>query len=53
MIACLSPLDDYLDENISTLQYASRAQNISNVPIINQDPRLRLIADQKKQIERL
>ena len=53
MIACLSPLDDYLDENISTLQYASRAQNISNVPIINQDPRLRLIADQKRQIERL
>ena len=25
MVACLSPLDDYLDENFSTLNYASRA----------------------------
>ena len=53
MIACLSPLDDYLDENMSTLNYASRAQNISNLPIINQDPRLKIIQDQKKTIERL
>jgi kinesin family protein 4/21/27 len=35
MIACLSPLDDYVEENLSTLNYASRAQNISNIPVIN------------------
>lgn len=53
MIACLSPLDDFLDENMSTLNYASRAYNISNLPIINQDPRLKIIQEQKKTIERL
>jgi hypothetical protein len=53
MLACLSPLDDYLDENVSTLQYASRAQNISNVPVVNEDPRLKMIGEQKRLIERL
>ncbi|CDW90813.1 kinesin motor domain containing protein [Stylonychia lemnae] len=53
MIACITPLDDYLDENISTLNYASRASHISNVPTINQDPKLKLINEQKRMIERL
>eukprot|EP00347_Sterkiella_histriomuscorum_P020722 403336729 len=53
MIACITPLDDYIDENVSTLNYASRAQNISNVPMINQDPKLKLIQEQKRMIERL
>ena len=30
MIACLHPSDKYLDENISTLQYASKAASIAN-----------------------
>jgi kinesin family protein 4/21/27 len=50
MIACLSPLNDYIDENFSTLNYASRAQNISNLPVVNQDPRLKTIQEQKKTI---
>jgi hypothetical protein len=37
MIACLSPLDMFVDENISTLNYATRAQKIHNVPHINID----------------
>ena len=53
MVACLTPLNDYLDENISTLSYASKASHISNIPIINQDPKLKLINDQRHTIERL
>lgn len=53
MIACLTPLDDFIDENISTLSYASKASHISNVPTINQDPKLKLINDQRKTIDRL
>lgn len=43
MIACVTPLDDFADENISTLNYASLASHISNLPTINQDPKLKLI----------
>lgn len=53
MIACITPLDDFVDENITTLNYASRASHISNAPTINQDPKLKLINDQKRMIERL
>ena len=35
MIACLAPIDEYVEENLSTLNYASRAAYISNVPTIN------------------
>ena len=44
-IACLSPSDRYLDENISTLKYASKASQISNIPVKNVDPKLLLISD--------
>ena len=43
MIACLSPSDRFLDENLSTLQYAARASQISNIPIKNIDPKLLLL----------
>mmetsp|Transcript_16196 Transcript_16196/g.49208 ORF Transcript_16196/g.49208 Transcript_16196/m.49208 type:complete len:785 (-) Transcript_16196:291-2645(-) len=39
MIACLSPADVHVDENHSTLAYATRARAITNVPIVNLDPR--------------
>lgn len=45
MIACVAPIDMYLEENISTLNYAARAGQISNVPLVNMDPRLRQISD--------
>lgn len=53
MIACLTPSDAYLDENLSTLQYASRAQTIHNKPVRNEDPRQKIIEDQKIQIAQL
>ena len=49
MIACLNPCDLYIEENINTLQYASKASYISNKPIKNDDPKMRLIEDLKKE----
>ena len=40
MMACLSPSDKYVDENVSTLQYAARASLISNAPTKNVDPNM-------------
>ena len=39
MIACLSPADAHVEENHSTLAYATRARAITNVPVVNLDPR--------------
>ena len=47
MIACLNPCDQHIEENLSTLQYASKASYISNKPINNVDPQLRLIEELK------
>jgi hypothetical protein len=47
MIACISPSDRYLEESISTLNYAMRAANISNQPIKNIDPKIRIIHELK------
>ena len=43
MVACLSPVDDHFDENLSTLEYASRASCISNRVAVNEDPKSHLI----------
>jgi hypothetical protein len=43
MIACLNPCDLYIEENINTLQYAGKASYISNKPVKNDDPKMRLI----------
>ena len=40
MIACLAPADFYIQENISTLNYATKASYISNKPVVNEDPSL-------------
>ena len=39
MIACISPNDTFLDENISTLTYATKAAFITNKPVKNDDPK--------------
>ena len=53
MIACLNPCDAYIEENLNTLAYASRASYISNKPIRNDDPKSRLIEDLKQQVKQL
>lgn len=47
MIACISPSDRFFDESISTLNYATRAANISNQPVKNIDPKIRIINELK------
>lgn len=47
MVACLNPCDQYVEENVSTLQYASRAAVIANKPMKNEDPRNIVIEDLK------
>jgi len=39
MIAAISPADYNYDETLSTLRYASRAKQIKNKPVINEDPK--------------
>jgi kinesin family protein 4/21/27 len=53
MIACLNPCDQHIEENLSTLSYASKASFISNKPIKNEDPKLRQIEELKLQVAHL
>ena len=50
MIACLSPSDAYLEENLSTLTYATKASFISNEPVKNEDPKTKLINELKLKV---
>lgn len=50
MIACLAPNDKYIEENISTLNYATKASSIKLQPKKNEDPKTRYINQLKKKI---
>ncbi len=43
----------YLEETLSTLNYASRAKNIRNRPIVQMDPKEQLIAGLRHDIQLL
>lgn len=45
MIACISPVDAYFEDNFSTLSYGLKAGCISNVPIQNIDPKTKVIRE--------
>ncbi|XP_031472479.1 uncharacterized protein LOC116244724 [Nymphaea colorata] len=53
MIATVSPSSYNYEETISTLKYASRAKYITNVPIINLDPKDALLKEYESEIRRL
>lgn len=53
MIACINPHDTFLEENISTLTYATKASFITNRPVVNDDPRMKAIQDLKRQVHQL
>eukprot|EP00347_Sterkiella_histriomuscorum_P017844 403347757 len=53
MIACISPSDKYYEESVSTLNYAQRAANISNQPVKNVDPKIRIINELKHKVRML
>lgn len=50
MLACLAPADKYYEDNLSTLQYAAQAALIRGEPVINLDPKDRLIAELTQQL---
>jgi len=53
MIACVSPSEVYIDETISTLNYATRIMNIKNKPIIQMEEKEQIIFTLKKEIQLL
>lgn len=53
MLAALSPADYNYDETLSTLRYASRAKNIKNKPVVNQDPKDALLKEYESEITKL
>jgi kinesin family protein 4/21/27 len=53
MIACLSPSNNFIEENISTLNYATKASFISNIPTKNEDPKMKLVNDLRDKVARL
>lgn len=53
MIACVSPSSAYLEETLSTLNYATRTMNIKNKPIIQMDKLEQDIYNLKGEAHRL
>jgi hypothetical protein len=49
MIACLTPSDNFIDENISSLNYATKASYISNEPMKNVDPKSLMIEELRRR----
>jgi hypothetical protein len=49
MIACISPNDLFLDENLSTLAYATKASQIKNEPIVNYKTKLMTLTKNYKK----
>ncbi|GMH35183.1 hypothetical protein BSKO_03051 [Bryopsis sp. KO-2023] len=50
MIACLAKGDAYYEENLSTLEYASRARQIKNKVYMNEDPKTRVIRELREEV---
>ncbi|XP_012369681.1 kinesin-like protein KIF7 isoform X2 [Octodon degus] len=46
MIACVSPSSSDFDETLNTLNYASRAQNICNRPMVNWRPEAERVSEE-------
>jgi len=53
MIAAFSPADNNYDETLSTLRYASRAKQIKNKPIVNEDPKDAMLKEYAEEIRKL
>ncbi|OQR93872.1 hypothetical protein THRCLA_08323, partial [Thraustotheca clavata] len=53
MVVCLAPSDLCYEENLSTLQYAARAQCINNSPVKNADTQTLMVQQLREQIKLL
>ena len=50
MIACLTPSDAFIEENLSTLTYVTKASLITNSPVLNIDANTKTIIELRKQL---
>ena len=53
MVACLAPSDAYIEENLSTLNYAMKASFIANEPTMNVDPKVKIINELREKVASL
>jgi hypothetical protein len=53
MIANVSPAVSYVDETLSTLNYATRAMNIKNKPIVQMDAQEHQIMNLRREAQLL
>ena len=53
MLGCVSPAASQTSESIRTMQFAMQVKGIRNRPVINLDPREKLIKELKDEIHRL
>lgn len=53
MVACVSPSTAALDDTLSTLNYATRAKNITNRPTVQVDPNERALSTLRKENQEL
>jgi kinesin family member 12 len=51
MIACVSPSGVYAEETLSTLNYACRAMNIKNKPVLQMDAKEQIIFNLQREIK--
>ncbi|XP_026473250.1 chromosome-associated kinesin KIF4A-like [Ctenocephalides felis] len=51
MIACVSPADYNIEEIMSTLRYANRANKIKNKPIVNKEHKNELVLKSRQEIK--
>jgi alkylhydroperoxidase/carboxymuconolactone decarboxylase family protein YurZ len=51
MIACVSPANVYVDETASTLNYATRAMNIRNKPLLQVDSQEHIILNLRREAQ--
>jgi len=53
MIACINPSAVYLEETLSTLNYATRTMNIKNKPVLQIDSKSQIVIDLTRENELL
>ncbi|XP_031560241.1 kinesin-like protein KIF12 [Actinia tenebrosa] len=53
MIACISPSSYLISDTLNTLRYAHRAKKIKNKPVVQMDPKEKLIISLKREIKLL
>ena len=46
----MAPSDNYVEENISTLNYAMKASFIANEPTMNVDPKVKIINELREKV---